>query len=136
MAYLTVDELAPPGHSGRTLVDSFTREERQRACEEASSTADSYFASKWGVPLPSPSPETRRRVRHVALYELLCGRGFNPENQGHQTILTNYQDAIRWFEQCAAGKVVPTSAPDATPDVEEGAPWVEAEEPRGWGGTF
>ncbi len=132
MAYLTPETLVPPGHSSRSFIESFTPEERLRACEEASATADSYFAGRHGVPLPNPSGETRRRVRHVAIYELLCGRGINPENAGHQLIVQNYQDSIRWFEACAKGLVTPTHEPDATPDEEEGAPFVCSDEPRGW----
>lgn len=132
MAYITPAELLPPGHSGRSFLESFSPEERGRACEEASATADSYFAGRYGVPLPNPSPETKRRTRHVAIYELLCGRGINPENAGHQLIVTNYQDAIRWFESAAKGLVSPTQNADATPDIEEGAPVVSSDEPRGW----
>lgn len=132
MAYITIDELAPPGHSGRTLVDSFTAAERTVACAEASSTADSYIAKNMGVPLPNPSPELKRRVRHCAIYALLCGRGINPENPGHALIVQNYQDAIRWFEQCSKGLALPTLAADATPSVEESAPTGYSDEPRGW----
>lgn len=132
MAYLTDEELTPPGHSGRSFLDGFTSAERLKAIDEASATADSYFANRFGVPLPSPSGEVKRRVRHVAIYELLCGRGINPEVPAHALAVQNYQDAIRWFEACAKGLAVPTTQVDATPAVEEGAPWVESEEPRGW----
>lgn len=132
MPYLTEEELTPPGHSGRSFLDGFSSAERTKAVEEASSTADSYFANRYGVPLPNPSGETKRRVRHVAIYELLCGRGINPETPAHALVIQNYQDAIRWFEACAKGHAVPTLAPDATPAVEEGGPWAESEEPRGW----
>lgn len=133
MAYLNVDELAPPGHSGRSLVESFTAAERTAACIEASSTADSYFMARpMSVPLPNPSPETKRRVRFVAIYNLLCGRGINPDTPGHLPVIQNYNDAIRWFEQCAKGTAHPTLGDDATPSVEEGAPTVSSDEPRGW----
>lgn len=136
MAYITPADLIVTGAPSNSWISDLVSRTSDAAmvavCESASSTADSYFANRFGVPLPTPSAETKRRVRHVAIYDLLVARGIAPDNPGHMLVVNNYQDALRWFEACAKGSATPTLLPDATPSEEEGAPFVTSEPSRGW----
>lgn len=131
-AYITDEELTPPG-VGPSFVEELPLAVRDAARESSSREADTYL-TRWGTPIPqaSVSSHLKTQVRAIAIYRLLSDRGFDPELRQNAIVVQNFQDAIRWLEKCAAGRVNPLVGPDATPSVEEAAPTVTSDEPRGW----
>lgn len=89
-------------------------------------------ANHWAPPFQNPSRELVRRTCHVAAYDLLSGIGFNPEQGQHTLVMKNYDDALAWARDVGRGNAMPVDRLDATPDVDEGAPVCESDEPRGW----
>jgi phage gp36-like protein len=87
------------------------------------------------VPLASWGDDLRRCVVHIASWDLMCRRGFDPENPADQAVRLRYMDAIKWLERVAAGTVTPTDLPEDD-DEDEGSVFEDhaaASDPeRGW----
>src|SRR5262245_26310914 len=90
-----------------------------QAIEDASRLADSYFSQRYTLPLLSVGGDVKLRVTDIVVWYLLKGRVTAEPDL--KIIRQSYEDAIRWLEQVAAGKV----NPDVT-DSSSGA----AEQPR------
>lgn len=100
--------------------------------DAATALADGYLRVQYSVPMTTPSGDLKIRVAHIAAYMVLGELGFNPEVNPDQIVVKNYDDAIRWLEQVAAGRVVLTNTDDQTPTVNEYGPDVSTDDPRGW----
>lgn len=132
-AYASLAELDLHANLPAAVLQSLPTERREAALEAASRTLDSYIASgRYQPPFTNAGPELKRRTCHIAAYDLICAKGFDPERQSHQLVIKNYDDALAWGRDCAAGRARPTLEIDATPDVIESSPSCESEEPRGW----
>lgn len=102
-----------------------------QALAAASSLADSYLRSRYRLPLVSWGDDLRERVCHLAAYQLLSVRGFNPELGADQNIRLRYEDAITWLKAIAAGLVHP-DVQDSAPTPLGVAPAIVSAPPRGW----
>lgn len=98
----------------------------------ASAQCDGYLRVAFAVPLTAPSTDLKIRCSHIAAYMIMGELGFNPEIAPDTIIVKNYDDAVRWLEQVAAGRVVPIDTSDGTPSVDEYGPEAETDSPRGW----
>ena len=112
-SYATPDDFASLGIVPAAL-DGIADAEKQAALNSASSLADGYLGAKFRLPILTPSADLKGVVCRLANYDLLAVRGFNPELGADVVIRDRYQDAVRWLEGVAAGKITPPLI-DSTP---------------------
>lgn len=93
------------------------------ACTNASSTADTYMASTYTLPLQQISPALTQATASVAAYIIRSTGGMNPDSPNDRVIRTRYEDAIRLFERVAARKATfPGVADSASPTNRNSSP--------------
>lgn len=124
------------------LYGSFTTEQRERACLDASAIADSFISGRYQLPLLEWSTDLRLYTTYVACYLLLGMRGFNSQAGSDQLILQRYYDAVGTPGQIGTGWFVgvqrQTIHPSVTPtlaqpgDTTHDIPQVRSQPPRGW----
>lgn len=102
------------------------------ALEAASEIADGYLRSAYVLPLSAYGSDLKRHVVAIAVYDLLTRRGFDVDAGTDEHVRLRYQDAIRWLEQIAGGRIRPFSIVDATPGASEGRARASSNEGRGW----
>lgn len=101
----------------------------EKHLDAASAKIDSYLRVKHALPLEENVPELIEPTCVLAAYTLLVFRGFDPDNQD-ETFRRRYVDLVGdpmvpnsrgWLDRLSEGKVLLSSAADATPSVSEGA---------------
>lgn len=97
----------------------------------ASALADGYLRSRYKLPAATWSDDLRMRVVHLATYQLLCVRGFNPTAGADVNHRLRHEDAIRWLEKVSAGAVHLELTP-ANPSPSYDNPRVYSKPPRGF----
>lgn len=104
----------------------------------ASGFIDSYLRSGYSVPLVFVPDEIKRATVIVAVYDMICFRGFDPEQSIDQVIRQRYEDLVGrpgmvgWLKMLSDKSVLLDAGSDATPNVSQGAPIVASSCPRGW----
>lgn len=104
----------------------------------ASDMIDSYLSNRFTLPIIVWGRDTRGACAAIAAYNMLAGRGFNPQaGSADEQVRLRYEDAIRWLKDCARGLATPAGIQDSTPAIDAGL--VETESPlfvttskRGW----
>jgi phage gp36-like protein len=115
------------------VLTGISPDDRQAALDDASAEADTYLRAQYTLPLSEPYD--RALVRHVcaiAVWALLCRRGFNPEQGSNKTFETNYDKAIGWLKSISRREVSIDEGSDASPGVAKGGPRVHSSTARGW----
>ncbi|UZX16554.1 DUF1320 domain-containing protein [Thermus sp. PS18] len=97
------------------VLASIPEAEQEAALEAASALADSYLRTRYDLPLASWGRGLTRAVALIAAYDLMSRRGYDPTRPGQENLRMRYEDAIRWLEGVAAGRVDP-GVVDASPD--------------------
>ena len=138
MTYASADDLRRPalGLPARAL-EGVSPADLADGLEAASRLADSYLAGRYALPLTAWGADLRWAVAAVAAYNLLAGRGFNPQpGTADEQVRMRFEDALRWLRDAAAGRVTPTGVADSGPpgeaDGDAGEPVVASDPPRGW----
>ena len=98
-------------------MSSITDAEQQAALDAASDEADSYLGSAFRLPLNEWGMDLRQHVCSIAALRLMNHRGYNPQAGANDTIRLCYEDAIRWLENIARGRVKPAAVLDTEPRV-------------------
>ena len=131
MSYAGVDDLYRLGVPARALtgVDDADKVESLLA---ASSVADSRLRKALTLPLLAWGDDLRRAVVHIAVYDLMVTRGFQPMGPD-ELIEKRYLDAVKWLKEIASGDAIPDELVDSAPLTDELAPIVETSTERGWG---
>jgi phage gp36-like protein len=88
----------------------------------ASAVADTYLRDRYNLPLAEPyDGALRMYVCHLATFELMALRGYDPETPGDAVIKTRYDNATNWLTRVAKGQatlaVVQTQPPSEQPMV-------------------
>jgi phage gp36-like protein len=104
------------------------------ALSAASSLADSYLNARFALPLRSYGRDLTRAVVHIASYDLMVIRGYNPESGSDVVIKERAEAARAWLEKIAEGEIVPAVVDSSDLDAATGggAAIVSTAEPRGW----
>lgn len=76
-----------------------------QAIEDASRLADGYLSKRFTLPFIAVGGDVTLRVTGIAIWELLKGRVTTDNDI--KLIRLPYEDAIKWFEAVAAGKINP-----------------------------
>jgi phage gp36-like protein len=94
---------------------------------QASGKVDTYLRGRYRLPLSAPYPDEIKMVTlQLAAYTIICARGFDANEPADVTFRMQYDDAIMWLREIAAGKVSLDVAADATPTVHDGRPVVRS----------
>lgn len=94
---------------------------------QASGKVDTYLRGRYSLPLTAPYPNEIKMVTlQLAAYTIICARGFDANDPADVTFRMQYDDAIMWLREIAAGKVNLALAADATPTVHDGRPVVRS----------
>lgn len=109
----------------------------QSALEDASGIADTLLSVRYKLPLLTWGKDLRGFVCHIAAYNLMVGRGFNPTPGSSDEQLENrFKFAIKMLERISEGDanlvgVTDSSEPDGIVDT-LGLPEFASEPTRGW----
>ena len=102
-----------------------------RALIHGSDVAVGYLSSQYTMPLRSWGDDLAGHTAAVVAYRFMSSIGYDPEGKD-SNIRTMYEDAIRWFEKLAEGKMSPAEIVDSAPEVEVGRAIVYTRPTRGW----
>ena len=121
MGYATLADLASSGLPPSALA-SISDADKQAALDDRSDYADTYIGDKAQLPLQTPYPRTLvRMVCFQAAWDLLCLRGFNPDNPADLNVQRRYEEAEKWYARVANGQArvnfKETQPPSLQPDV-------------------
>lgn len=126
MGYATLSDLATCGLPNGALatIDDATK---QAALDDRSDYADTFIGDKVQLPLQAPYPRVLiRMVCFQASYDLLCFRGFNPDNPADLNVQRRHDEADKWFQRVANGQArvnfKETAPPSLQPDVSTNEP--------------
>lgn len=106
--------------------------QRAAAISAVSSFVLSRLAKRYKLPLVSWSDDVKRATAHIWAWDVLCLRGFNPENAHDLAIKIRADQAKAWFREVVAGDAEPEAIVDASTGVDERGPLVESDDPVGW----
>lgn len=114
----------------------------------ASAVADSYMRGRFNLPITGSNsggvgvfdPSIVIRVCHIAAYNLMSGRGFNPAPEGEKQLVDRYFEAVGYPNQPGSGWFPQVQRQAIHPDVIETAsggpahpfPSFTSARPRGW----
>lgn len=136
MAYATRTQLGQFGIRAAALA-GINNDDQDAALEAASDLADSYLRSRFTLPLTAWQDDLRRVVCNIAAYDMLSSRGYNPDAGADSNVRQRYEDAIRWLEGVASGRVTPSvtdsgSSGSSGSGSAAGVARVFSSDPRGW----
>ena len=95
-------------------LEGIPAERLAEACLDASNKADGYFKRRYTMPLGSWGSDVRRELAHIAAFQIMSHRGFDPSGGTDSLIEKNHDMALKWLGQVGAGTVSPEIA-DSTP---------------------
>lgn len=130
MGYATLTDLSNCGLPAAALA-SLSNTVKQAALDDYSAEADTYLGDKYQLPLGTPYDRTLvRAVCHLAAWDLLTIRGYNPSDPTDAVVAGRAQLAREWLVRVSNGQArlnVVQSAPESL------QPDVYTNEPRGFG---
>jgi phage gp36-like protein len=129
--YATRAELATFGLPSGWL-EGVSESDQDAALLAASQLADGYLGQRYALPLSAWGSDIKRAVCHIASWDLMCRRGFDPENAADAAIRLRYTDALAWLKGIAAGTLTPTGVVDSTVDSDEGGAFMVSNPRRRW----
>lgn len=112
--YATTTDLTRLGLPSAALSGVAT-ETQEDALDAASSLADGYLSSRFGLPLSAWGDDLRGCVCKLAAYDLMVTRGYSPQTGPDENLRLRHEDAMRWLRDVASGIVAIQGVTDATP---------------------
>jgi phage gp36-like protein len=113
MAYCGPADLVLVGWSSNAQ-GQLTVAQINAACQNASDYADGFFRARYGVgscPLLAWDSSITLAVAKIAVWYLVCVRGFNPNGQADQNFRTQYEDADLFFNKVQRQQAHPQVTP-------------------------
>lgn len=129
--YITDAELLTLGLPGAALSD-VPVDVRDSARANASAVASSHLKKRFALPLVAFGADIRRAVAHMASYDVMTFRGFDPGSESGVLVVKRHDDALAWLRDVARGIVEPVDVTDSTPDTDEQGPLVSSDPGAGW----
>lgn len=102
-----------------------------KALEGASADLDAVISSQGAVPLTVWGEDVRKKIVHLATYDLLCRVGFNPNAGADVNYRLRSDDARAWLRDIGKGIVRPIVT-FATPRADGAQPSVRSKPLRNW----
>jgi|SRR5882724_2175745 len=106
-----------------------------KALAAASREIDGYLASQFTLPLRAWGDDLKRCACIMATWDVVSGRGYNPEAGADKNIKDRYEGRIRWLEQVSKGTVIPRvtdSSPGSAIGRPGARPLMVSSSQRGW----
>lgn len=122
-SYATLTDLVNLGLPSEAL-ETLSSDIKSAALDAASSTAASYLRKRYSLPLTSWSTDLTRAVVHIACFDLLCNRGFNPNRGADASVQLRHDNAILWLRDVSKGLCEPEGIVDSTDLADEASPEV------------
>ncbi len=97
--------------------------------------AEGYLAAsgKYTLPITAWGDDLTLCVAQLAAWDIMTvAVGFDPESAANTNWIERRNEAQRWLEWVAAGKVSPVGIVDSSPDVTESGFDIDSDTPRGW----
>lgn len=111
--YAEVTDLDQQGLPSGTL-DGFDTSTRTAVLEARSAYADSFLRGAYTLPLTAWDGSLTMAVVHLASWDLVVRRGFNPASAWDQGVYARAQAADAWLAKIPSGKVT-LAVTDSTP---------------------
>lgn len=123
-----IDELGAAGGALAELDD----EAKDRALCAATEELDTQLQSGgYTLPITAWGDDVRQHVVDVAVYRLMCRRGFSPDGTD-SLIVKNYDDAQRWMRRVGTEDMSLAGVVDSTSSAYDGGAFVVSAAKRGW----
>jgi phage gp36-like protein len=116
---------------GSDILEDADQQKKNRALVHGSDLAAGYLGAQYDMPLLSWGDDLSGHTAAVSAYRFMVSIGFAPEGSDEH-IRTMYEDAIRWFERVAEGKIAPDDIVDSAPEQDTGGAFVYTKSLRGW----
>lgn len=123
MAYCGPSDLVMVGWSANAQ-GQLTVAQITQACANASDVADGYFRARYGVgscPLQAWDSSITLAVAKIAVWYLICIRGFNPNATADANFRTQYEDAIAFLNAVQRQQAHPNVTPQGSLTTNPGA---------------
>lgn len=91
------------------------------ALEARSRWADSFFSPHLDVPLTTWGGDVKIAVVKLAAFDLLIGRGLDPNSETYKMLAAQAEQAQRWLDRVAEGTLVPSMQAGPAFDLADGA---------------
>jgi phage gp36-like protein len=105
-SYATPTDLANVG-ALPAFTQSLTAAQQTEAIQNASAFMDSYFSSRFMLPLVTWTYDVTLCCAQIAIYYLVQARGYNPNNPAEDTYRVRYEQCINWLKDVARGQATP-----------------------------
>jgi len=132
VAYATRLELAVMGGLPTPVLAQFPIADQDAILTLVSGMVDEMIGPQYGAPLSVVPVRLKFHIGRIAAYLLMGTRGFDPERGSDKLIKEGYVEAMAYLDSVRTGGTTLEGAEDATPGVDEGAPYVYSEPLRGW----
>jgi phage gp36-like protein len=104
-------------------------QQQNEALQAASAELNGRLGDQYIFPLKTWGYDLVVHTCEVAAWYLLKARGFNPSNGLDLAIRKGYEDAIKWAQDVAEGKVQPDSIVDSSVGVNASTPRTQSNAP-------
>lgn len=135
MAYATRTDLTRFGLPTAAL-SGVADATQDAALEAASDVADSYMRSRYALPLTGYGDDLKRAVCHIAAWDLLTTRGYDPNRGGDEAVKLRHDSAMKWLSDVSAGRASVsggnTTPGPSRPSRVASAASVSSSSKRGW----
>lgn len=140
--YAEVSDFAAFGIS-ENAVKGYDATKIAKALAAASRFMDGYLRPQFTLPLVDWTDDVKRACCIIAVWDILSGRGYNPESGADANIKERYYTIVGdparpgsgWLPGVAAGRIIP-SVTDSSPGGTEGRPSARpvmvSSSQRGW----
>lgn len=81
--------------------------QQQAILDSANSKIDSYIGAKFTLPLVNWGADLNAAAVSIAAFGMIAFRGFDPEDPGDVVFQERRDNALKWLESIADGKVTP-----------------------------
>jgi phage gp36-like protein len=108
-----------------------TPSDKLNACIVATDEADGYIGGQYALPLISWGSDVTKFTAVLAVRTIVQTRGVDPTGSD-AGVLDQRDEAIRWFDRLASGRLSPPGIVDSTEEEFEGGSVVVSNTSRGW----
>jgi phage gp36-like protein len=106
-----------------------------KALAAASRDIDGYLDTQFTLPLLTWGDDIKRCCCVLAAWDIVSGRGYNPEAGADKNIKDRYDDRLKWLDKVSKGTVIPRvtdSTPGGTIGRPGARPLMVSSSQRGW----
>lgn len=131
-SYATLTDLYTYGLS-LAACGNVTTTQQQQLLDSASETAESYMSARYAMPILTPYPhDLIEKVCHLAAWNILNLRGFNPAAAADINIRDRMVMATAWLEGVERQRIHPKVVESIAPSPGFPSPLIVSQPLQGW----